>query len=386
MQRRLLTCFITAACALWICGSGARDAAAAERRVKQTAGREVLVVWPDSPRYPLPLVLALHGCDQSPSEFLAATGLEALADREGFALALPAARAAVDNPLGCWRWWDPEQQRRDGEEPRFLRDVVRSMGGDIDPQRVYAVGFSSGGAMTAVLAAVYPDVFAAVGIHSGIGFAAAANAPCALDVMDDGPGRSRDRGTLAYLHQSIHRIVPALIIHGGDDDVVHPDHAAALVRETAQRNDWIDNGEDDDSFDDEADARRDDPGPCVEDNCYPHRVQRFEDRDGDATLVSVRVEGLGHDWSGGAAGHRYADPHGPDAAAMVWQFFWQHRLNADTLETAVQPECRDWWAAPWWHVTWGGTMSLAEYTCNMNPWRVVWRHQIEGIHGPGRCP
>jgi poly(hydroxyalkanoate) depolymerase family esterase len=373
------------AVAATLCLLTAVVADAGVRYYKTVDERPVLIVVPDGGTESLPLVVALHGCRQSAEEFLAATRLEALADREGFVLALPETRTGPGNPLGCWQWWMAAQQRRDGEEPRLMADTVDAMDVDIDPARVYALGLSSGGAMAAILAVVYPDVFAAVGIHSGIGFAAAANVPCALDIMTDGPGRPEERGTLGYLHQTTHRIVPTMIIHGSDDETVDPSHADALVREIAQRDDWLDNDRDDDSFDADPDARVDNPGPC-DDDCLTHTLRRFEDRDGNVMLESVVIDGLGHAWSGGAAGHDYADPRGPDAGALFWSFFRGHRLNPDTLHSAGPHACRDQWGAPWWHLTWGGTMSLAEYTCNMNPWSMVWRHEIEGIHGPGRCP
>lgn len=376
----------TALAACLALAAGPVDGRAAPRHHKEVAGLAVLLVVPEDHRGPLPLVVALHGCRQTAEAFLDASRLEQLAEREGFALAVPQAPSDAANPLGCWPWWQPEQQRRDGAAPRALAAITRAMDVPVDARRVYVLGFSSGGAMAAILGVVYPDVFTAVGIHSGIGFAAAGDVACALDVMEDGPGRAVDRGTLAYLHQSVQRIVPTMVIHGEQDEVVRPDHGRGLVRETAQRYDWIDNDRDDDSFDDEPDGTADDPGPCGTGDCYNHRLHRFEDHDGRVAMVRVVIEDLGHDWSGGAPDRRYSDPRGPDAGALFWSFFEGYRLDPGTLRKAPRRSCEDLWAAPWWHLTWGGTMSLAEYTCNMDPWRMVWRHQIEGVHGPGRCP
>lgn len=357
----------------------------------RVAGRKVLTLVPDHPDGPVPLVVALHGCDQSAADFAASTGLDALADSEGFALAFPEARAGPGNPLGCWPWWDPENQRRGGPETAWIVEVTRSMSVPVDPRRIYVLGLSSGGAMAVILGTVYPDVFAAMGVHSGIGFAAAGSAACAVGVLHTTPADPDARGELGYLHQSRHRIVPTMIIQGQDDAVVEPGHAEALVRETAQKNDLIDDGDGaNDSFDAQPDEVSTRIGPCPAQeegaSCHPYRVERFRDRDGNTAIERVLVDGLGHAWSGGRAGRGYADARGPNAGALFLRFFREHRLEPGTLQAAAPSNCRDWWAPPWWQYLWAGTMSFGEYLCDMNPWRMVWRHTIDGVSGPGRCP
>lgn len=390
LERNSLRHLATLACLLSLLACAA-DAFAAVRYVKQVDGREVLMVVPDRYDDAPPLVIALHGCNQSAEEFLTATGLENLVDAERIVLALPEAEVSGDNPLGCWRWWEPDNQRRDGREPRRITALIDAMDVPVDRQRVYALGLSAGGAMAVILGTVYPDVFAAVGVHSGVGFAAAANTACALKILGDAPPRVEARGRLAYLHQPRHRIVPTMILHGRADDTVDPRHAEGLVRELARRNDFIDDGDGGNhSFDAAPDATLADPGPCRGDSesspCYAHELKRYTDRDGRAVLQQVMVDRLGHAWSGGREGHRYADPAGPDAGAMFWRFFDRYRLDPETLEPAGSRQCRDWWAPPWWHFLWARTMSFSEYTCDMNPWRMVWRHRIDGVSGPGRCP
>jgi len=369
----------------------AGPAAGAVRDSREIGQHEVITVAPDEPGAAVPLLIALHGCDQDAAAFLESTGLDALVDAEGIALALPTATAGRDNPLGCWRWWDPRNQRRDGPAPRGITAIIDAMTVPVDRQRVYVLGLSSGGAMAAILATVYPDIFAAAGIHAGVGFAAAGNAACAVKNLDDAPQRVEARGELAYLHQARHRIVPTMIIHGEDDATVDPRHARGLVRELAQRNDFIDDGDGgNDSFDAAADATVDAPGPCRAGRdgapCHPHELERYTGAGGRALLQRVMVAQLGHAWSGGREGHPYADPAGPDAGAMFWQFFKRHRLDPATLTPAPARHCRQWWGPPWWHFLWARTMSFSEYACDMSPWRVAWRHRIEGVAGPGRCP
>lgn len=352
------------------------------------AGLRVITVVPDQPHGPVPLLVALHGCDQSAAEFLAATGLDTLVDTKGIALALPQVRPGADDPLGCWRWWQPPNQRRDGPEPAAIVAVTRSMNIAIDPSRIYVAGLSSGAAMAMILATVYPDVFAAAGVHSGVGFAAAGDAACAVSVLHSVAADPEERGQLAYLHQASHRIVPVIIIQGRADDVVDPSNADALVREIAQTNDFVDDGNGgNDSFDARPDDIEEHRGPCpAAEGCYAYRVERFNDRDGRVAMERVTVEGLGHAWAGGRAGHKYADPRGPNADAMLWSFLDAYRLDPDSLQAARPHECHDWWGAPWWQYLWAGTMSFSEYLCDMNPWTTVWRHTIDGVSGPGRCP
>jgi len=379
---------VALACLLPLLLAATGEATAAVRYAKQVGGREVVMVVPDRADAAVPLVIALHGCDQDPHAFLASTRLETLVDSEGVALALPEAGGGADNPLGCWRWWDPANQRRDGPAPGRIRDLIEAMDIEVDRSRVYALGLSSGGAMAVILGTVYPDIFAAIGVHSGLGFAVAANAACALKALADGPPRVAARAELGYLHQPRRRMVPAMIIHGRDDTVVDPRHADGLLRELARRHDFIDDGDgDNQSFDTLADTTIADPGPCrgKDNGCYPHELERFEDREGRVLLQRVMVDRLGHAWSGGHQGHRHADPQGPDAAAMLWRFFADQRLDNEP-PAAAPGRCRDWRGPPWWHLMWPRTMSFGEYACDMNPWHLVWRHRINGVAGPGRCP
>lgn len=362
---------------------------AAVQYTKTIADLEVLVVTPDRQPDAAALVLALHGCRQSAAGFLEAGRLAGLIDRHGLVLALPQAHASGDNPLGCWQWWDPQNQRRGGPVPGSLAAIAGAMDVRIDPTRIYAMGLSSGGAMAAILGVVYPDLFSAVGVHSGVGFAAGGGTACALKVLRDVPDDAEDRGRLGYLHQTAHRVVPAVIIHGTDDDVVEPAHADGLVREIAQRNDFADDDRDNDSFDADPDSELDETGPCraeEADDCHPYQLARYEDRDGNVMLERVLVEDLGHAWPGRRGGRDYADPRGPDAGELFWRFFKDHALDPDALVAADPPPCADWWAPPWWHYWWAGTMRFGEFTCDMNPWSMVWRHRIDGVSGPGRCP
>ncbi|MDX1435035.1 MAG: PHB depolymerase family esterase, partial [Gammaproteobacteria bacterium] len=137
---------------------------------------------------PLPLLVVLHGCRQSAAEMRALTGFDGLAEKHGFVVAYAEIGASPTNPLGCWTWWLPANLSRGHGVPADLVGVVARVAQStpLDTTRVYVAGFSSGAAMALVAAALYPDVFAAAGVHSGLPFGAAGAWTCATRVMEEG--------------------------------------------------------------------------------------------------------------------------------------------------------------------------------------------------------
>ena len=173
---------------------------------------------------PLPLVVMLHGCTQSPDDFAAGTQMNGLAEEMGFLVAYPAQSSAA-NSMGCWNWLKAADQHNGKGEPAIIAGTARQIMSHhaVDERRVYVAGLSAGGAMAAALGMAYPDLFAAIGVHSGLPCGAATDMMGALSAMKRGSSRASDS-------PSPHPL-PTIVFHGDKDRTVHPvnsDHHCAV--------------------------------------------------------------------------------------------------------------------------------------------------------------
>lgn len=244
---------------------------------------------------PMPLLVMLHGCTQSPDDFARGTGMNRLADQHGFLVAYPA-QARTANITKCWNWFNPENQQRGGEAALIAgmaREVIRDFA--VRPGRVYVAGLSAGGAMAAILGAIYPDVFAAVGVHSGLARGAAHDMASAFVAMAQG----------GETPEPDHPAVPTIVFHGDRDHTVNPANAARVLAQArgggAPR------------------APKVTEGKTAGGVAYTRTTETG--RDGRPALEYWAVHGAGHAWSGGNPEGSYTDPTGPDASREMLRFF-----------------------------------------------------------------
>ena len=246
----------------------------------------------------LPLVVMLHGCTQSPDDFAAGTAMNQHAREQGFFVLYPA-QSQDANPSRCWNWFKHNHQRRGSGEPAVLAGmtvaVMQQHG--IDARRVFVAGLSAGGAMAAIVAATYPELFAAVGVHSGLASGAAGNLSEALAAMQGG-GRDPAGPPTA---------VPTIVFHGDQDRTVHPrngERVIAAVRASG------------------AAGARVEQGTCGQGRRYTRSADA--PASGSAAAEHWLVHGAGHAWSGGQAAGTYTDSKGPDASREMLRFFFAH--------------------------------------------------------------
>ena len=260
-----------------------------------------LYIPPASFTEPLPLVVMLHGCTQNPDDFAAGTGMNEAALKRGFYVLYPA-QTQHANSSRCWNWFKHNHQKRGRGEPALLagmtRDVMKRY--NIDPQRVYVAGLSAGGAMAAILGDAYPDLFAAVGVHSGLATGSATNVQGALSVMKTGAAPAA-RSTASP---------PTIVFHGDQDATVSPANGEHVVAASAG-------------------ASKSEGKRARSPNGRDYTQRTYKDASGRVVAEHWAVHGAGHAWSGGSARGSYTDGTGPDASAEMLRFFL-----ANTLRTA----------------------------------------------------
>jgi poly(hydroxyalkanoate) depolymerase family esterase len=251
---------------------------------------------------PAPLLVMLHGGTQTADDFAAGTRMNELAERHGFLVAYPEQSRGA-NPKGYWNWFQPKDQRRDRGEPSLIAGLTAQIVDTyaIDARRIYVAGFSAGGAMAAVMAAAYPDVYAAAGVHSGLPAGAAHDIPSAFTAMAQG----------ATTHDS--PPVPLIVFHGDGDATVNHVNADCIVRSVLP-----DAGDREPAVMTTARV----PGG----HGYTRRI--YADRDGTPLVEQWTVHGAGHAWSGGSPDGTYTDPQGPDASTELARFFAQQARHA----------------------------------------------------------
>ncbi len=259
-----------------------------------------------SARRRLPLVVMLHGCSQTSSDFAVGTRMNMLADEHGVLILYPQ-QSQKANFARCWNWHKVENQVRGRGEPAAIATLTRhalalARG---NPERVYIAGLSAGAAAAAIVGAAYPDLYVAIGVHSGVALG---------DIRSLGEAISAMRGnTRSASMDRLPRQLPTIVFHGDDDRVVHPSNAAGFL----------------------LNLERSRPGPLIS-QCTSGKSDRGRDFSrkqyrsaaGEVLLEDWTIYGSGHGWSGGNPAGSYTDPLGPDASREMLRFFLSKRRIA----------------------------------------------------------
>ena len=251
---------------------------------------------------PRPLIVMLHGCTQSPDDFAAGTRMNAAAAAAGCYVAYPA-QVAQANAQKCWNWFNQADQQRDAGEPSLIAGITREVMHDhpIDPARVFVAGLSAGGAAAAIMGEAYPDLYAAIGVHSGLACRAAADMPSAFAAMQNGAPATARTGA---------RLVPTIVFHGDRDTTVNPANGDAVVTQAVS-------GTSPHTRTEQGQA----PGG------HPYKRTLYFDTAGRTVAENWTVQGGGHAWFGGSQAGSFTDPRGPDATKEMLRFFLQHPLQ-----------------------------------------------------------
>ncbi|KQT58603.1 esterase [Methylobacterium sp. Leaf456] len=293
-------------------GTATGDGQFVERSFSNAAGARDYKLFVPSPRPgPRPLVIMLHGCSQSPDDFAAGTRMNELGEELGFFVAYPR-QSGRANAQRCWNWFEPSDQGREMGETGIIAGLARAIATEhpIDRARIYIAGLSAGGAAAANIARAYPDLFAAVGVHSGLAAGCARDLPSALSAMRVGaPGSEAPGGAAGFGAGSVAQSlrVPTIVVHGEGDGTVSPRNADAILAQAGV------NGL----------TPRTERGSSAG---HSYQRTRYADEAGRVQVEAWSIQGAGHAWAGGSPAGSYTDPNGPDASRAMLDFFLGHSL------------------------------------------------------------
>jgi poly(hydroxyalkanoate) depolymerase family esterase len=254
----------------------------------------------------VPLVIMLHGCTQNAVDFAAGTRMNMFAEGKTFLVAYPEQVSSANNSK-CWNWFQPADQQRGKGEPSLISGITRQIMNSyhVDINRVYVGGMSAGGAMAVIMAVTYPDLYAAVGVHSGLAYRAAHDVRSGI--------RAMRRGT-SHSMQHLTTVIPLISFHGDCDTTVSSVNADHLLNQWLQATNPEQNRS--------AYSPKVEWGQVVGGRAYTRSI--FHSANGQVIAEKWLVHQAGHVWSGGSSNGSFTDSKGPDASIELLRFFAEH--------------------------------------------------------------
>ncbi|GHO80641.1 hypothetical protein KSD_84120 [Ktedonobacter sp. SOSP1-85] len=272
----------------------------------------------------VPLIVMLHGCTQNPTDFANGTQMNALADQKQFIVVYPQQTSSY-NSSDCWNWFQTADQARGSGEPAIIAGIVQTVEQatsqwSIDPNRVYVAGMSAGAAMSVIMGATYPDIFASIGVESGLEYQAATSLTAASTAQTQGGPNPTQQGQAAYNAMgSVARVVPTIVFHGTSDYTVYPVNGDQIVQQWMQTDHLASNNTYNASFNSPSTSTN---GQVSGGRSYT--VQTWNDTNGNEVQEYWKINSMGHAWSGGSSSGSYTDPQGPSATQAMYTFFMNH--------------------------------------------------------------
>lgn len=258
------------------------------------------------------VLVMLHGCTQNPDDFARGTRMNEVAEAKKCLVVYPA-QSQTANTSKCWNWFKPVDQQRDQGEPSIIAGITRQVISDynLDQRRVYVSGLSAGGAMAIILGTTYPDLYAAVGVHSGLPYASAQDLPSALAAMRGAKFGVRRTPQTSSTDSRL-KSIPIIVFQGDSDSTVHSSNADQLIKQNVNTK--------------QSYANQEAPHIIVKKgkvhNGHEYTQTMHQDKSGRPIAEHWLVHGAGHAWSGGSPRGSYTDAKGPDASEEMMRFFY----------------------------------------------------------------
>jgi len=277
----------------------------------------------------VPLIVMLHGCTQTPTDFAAGTQMNALADQDQFIVVYPQ-QTSTYNSEECWNWFQTADQTRGSGEPAIIAGIVQTVEQTtsqwtIDTNHVYVAGMSAGAAMAVIMGATYPDIFAALGEESGLEYQAATSENAAITAESQGGPNPTTQGQAAYNAMgSAARVVPTISFQGESDYTVYPVNGDQIVQQWMETDHLASSNTYNASFSSPTTTTN---GQVSGSGGHSYTTETWNDSNGNEIQEYWKINGMGHAWSGGSSSGSYTDPNGPSATNAMYTFFMNHPMH-----------------------------------------------------------